>query len=63
MRIATLLQFTTSGELPRSGRGSNAATGEARRGCVAREEPVHLLGRVRREGHMQPAITQLLLHK
>lgn len=62
MRIATLLQFTTSGELPRSGRGSDAATGEARRGCVAREEPARLLGRVRTEGHVQLAI-QLLLHR
>ena len=43
-------------------RGGNTATGEARRGCVAREEAVHstaLLGRGWGEGHMELAIIQL----
>lgn len=66
MRTTTLIQFTRLGELLRSGRGGNAASREARRGCGAREEPVHstaLLGRGWGERDMQLAIIQLLLHK
>lgn len=66
MRINILLQFTRLGELLRSGRGSNAATGEARRGCAAGEEPAHntaLLGKGGGEGHAELEIIRLLLHK
>lgn len=65
MRITALLQFTRLGLLLRSGRGSNAAAGEVKKGCAAREKPMHstaLLGSGWRALYVELAVIQLLLY-